>query len=144
MTELRRRLQQGGRRLRGHQEHARVAGGERERAHGARSRARPGVVVAKDPSPLPKLLVDFAKENDQRPALKGGLLEGGAIDDAQVKKLASMPSRSRCSREFGAGLQAPMAAFVGALNGLLYMSLAPSMRASRSRKRGRGDPRRSA
>ena len=38
-----------------------------------------------------------------------------------MKKLASMPSREQMLAELGAGLQSPMAAFVGALNGLLYM-----------------------
>ena len=53
--------------------------------------------------------------------MKGGLLEGKALDVAQVKKLATMPSREQMLAELGAGLQAPMAAFVGALSGLFYM-----------------------
>jgi large subunit ribosomal protein L10 len=53
--------------------------------------------------------------------VKGGLLDGAAIDDVQVKKLASMPSREQMLAELGAGLMSPMAAFVGALNGLMYM-----------------------
>ena len=32
-----------------------------------------------------------------------------------------MPSREQMLAELGAGLQSPMAAFVGAMNGLLYM-----------------------
>ena len=80
-----------------------------------------GRLIAKDPVTAAKVLSDFAKENDQRPTVKGGLLEGKALDVAQVKKLASMPSREQMLAELGAGLQSPMAAFVGALNGLLYM-----------------------
>ena len=80
-----------------------------------------GLVIAKDPVTAAKVLADFAKENDQRPAVKGGLLEGKALDVDQVKKLASMPSRDQMLAELGAGLQSPLAAFVGALNGLLYM-----------------------
>lgn len=80
-----------------------------------------GLVIARDAVVAAKVLADFAKENDQRPAVKGGLLEGKALDVEQVKKLASMPSREQMLAELGAGLQAPMAAFVGALNGLLYM-----------------------
>ena len=53
--------------------------------------------------------------------MKGGLLDGKAIDKAQVKQLASMPSREQMLADLGAGMQSPMAAFVGALNGLLYM-----------------------
>ena len=80
-----------------------------------------GLVIAKDAVAAAKVLADFAKENDQRPAVKGGLLEGKTLDVEQVKKLASMPSREQMLAELGAGLQSPMAAFVGALNGLLYM-----------------------
>jgi large subunit ribosomal protein L10 len=79
-----------------------------------------GVVVARDPVAAAKLLNDFARENEQKPSVKGGLLEGVTIDQAQVKKLASMPSREQMLSELGAGLQAPLAGFVGALNGLLY------------------------
>ena len=80
-----------------------------------------GVVISRDPVTAAKLLTDFAKENDARPSVKGGLLDGVSIDEAQVKKLASMPSREQMLADLGAGLQSPMAAFVGALNGLLYM-----------------------
>jgi large subunit ribosomal protein L10 len=88
---------------------------------GTRLRGPTGLVVAKDAVAAAKVLADFAKENDQRPTVKGGLLEGKALDVAQVKKLATMPSREQMLAELAGGLQAPMAAFVGALNGLLYM-----------------------
>jgi large subunit ribosomal protein L10 len=80
-----------------------------------------GLVIARDAVAAAKVLSDFAKENDARPAVKGGLLDGRQLDVDQVKKLASMPSREQMLAELGAGLQSPMAAFVGAMNGLLYM-----------------------
>src|SRR5262250_971376 len=40
---------------------------------GTRLRGPTGVVVSKDPVAAAKLLTDFAKENDQKPAVKGGL-----------------------------------------------------------------------
>jgi large subunit ribosomal protein L10 len=88
---------------------------------GTRLKGPTGLIVSKDPISAAKLLTDFAKENEQKPTVKGGMLEGVAIDEAQVKKLASMPSREQMLAELGASMQAPMAAFVGALNGLLYM-----------------------
>jgi large subunit ribosomal protein L10 len=88
---------------------------------GTRLRGPTGVVVSRDPVAAAKVLSDFAKENDQKPAVKGGLLDGAAIDQAQVKKLASMPSREQMLADLGAGLQSPMAAFVGALSGMMYM-----------------------
>src|ERR1700712_3249185 len=88
---------------------------------GTRLKGPTGLIVSRDPISAAKLLTDFAKENEQRPSVKGGMLEGVAIDEAQVKKLASMPSREQMLADLGASMQAPMAAFVGALNGLLYM-----------------------
>src|SRR5512146_3291071 len=87
---------------------------------GERLRGPTGLVVARDPVAAAKLITDFAKENDQKPAVKGGLFEGRALNEAQVKQLAAMPSREQMLAQLGAGMQAPMAAFVGALNGLLY------------------------
>jgi large subunit ribosomal protein L10 len=94
-----------------------------------------GLVLARDPVTAAKLLADFAKENDAKPSVKGGLLDGRALDSAQVKRLATMPSREQMLAELGAGLQAPMAAFVGALNGLLYM-FAGALEALRMQREG--------
>ena len=94
-----------------------------------------GLVLARDPVAAAKLLSDFAKENDAKPSVKGGLLDGRALDSAQVKQLATMPSREQMLAELGAGLQSPMAAFVGALNGLLYM-FAGALEALRTQREG--------
>src|ERR1041385_2037388 len=102
---------------------------------GERLRGPTGLVVAKDPVTAAKLLSDFAKENEQRPAVKGGMLDGKSVDKEQVKRLASMPSRAQMLAERGAGLQSPMAAFVGALNGMLYM-FAGALEALRVQKEG--------
>jgi large subunit ribosomal protein L10 len=100
-----------------------------------RLKGQTGLVIAKDAVAAAKVLADFAKENDQRPAVKGGLLEGKSLDVEQVKKLASMPSREQMLADLGAGLQSPMAAFVGALNGLLYM-FAGALEGLRTQKQG--------
>ena len=42
---------------------------------GQKLRGPTGVVVTKDPITAAKLLTDFAKENDQRPSVKGGIYE---------------------------------------------------------------------
>jgi len=102
---------------------------------GTRLRGPTGVVVSKDPVTAAKLLTDFAKENDQKPAVKGGLLDGAVIDEKQVKKLASMPSREQMLADLGAGLQSPMAAFVGALNGMFYMMVG-ALEALRTQREG--------
>jgi large subunit ribosomal protein L10 len=88
---------------------------------GARLKGPTGIVVGKDPVAAAKVLSDFAKENEQKPSVKGGILDGKAIEAAQVSQLASLPSREQLLAELGAGLMSPMAAFAGAMNGLLYM-----------------------
>ena len=69
-----------------------------------------GVAVSKDAAAAAKVLVDFARENEQRPALKGGLVEGEAVSEADVKKLSTLPSK-----EVELGL------FSGAMNSVLMM-----------------------
>ena len=80
-----------------------------------------GLVVGKDPVAAARVLTEFAKEFEDKPAMKGGMLQGKAIDNAQLKRMASLPSREQMLADLAAGMQSPMAAFVGALNGLLYM-----------------------
>jgi large subunit ribosomal protein L10 len=94
-----------------------------------------GVVIGRDPVAAAKVLTDFAKEFEERPELKGGLLDGKAINSAQVKKLASMPSREQMLAELAAGLQSPIATFVGALNGLLstFVGALTALHADRSK-----------
>ena len=94
-----------------------------------------GIVIGKDPVAAAKVLADFAKENEQRPAVKGGMLDGKPIDVAQVKKLASLPSREQMLAELGAGMQSPLATFAGVLNGLL-VTMAAAMEARKKQLEG--------
>jgi len=102
---------------------------------GERLKGPTGLVVAKDSVEAAKILTDFAKTNDQRPAVKGGVFDGASIDAAQVKRLAAMPSREQMLSELGAGLQAPLGAMLGALNGLL-MNFAGALEALKTQKEG--------
>ena len=102
-----------------------------------RLKGQTGLVIAKDAVAAAKVLADFAKENDARPAVKGGLLEGKMLDVDQVKKLATIPSREQMLAELGAGLQSPLAAFAGALSGLLFMFVG-ALEALRTQKQAAG------
>ena len=102
---------------------------------GERLKGPTGLVVAKDAVGAAKVLSDFAKENDQRPAVKGGMLDGSSIDAAQVKRLAAMPSREQMLAELGAGLQAPLSAMLGAMNGVL-MTFAGALDALKTQREG--------
>jgi large subunit ribosomal protein L10 len=102
---------------------------------GERLRGPTGIVVGTDPVAAAKVLADFAKENDQKPGIKGGIFDGRAIDTEQVKRLATMPSRDQMLAELGAGLMAPLATFAGAMNGMLYMMVG-ALEALRAQKEG--------
>jgi len=78
-----------------------------------------GIVVAKDAVAGAKVLSDFARENDSRPGIKGGLFDGKSIGVEQVKQLANMPSREQLLAELGASMQAPLTTFLGAMNSML-------------------------
>jgi len=135
MTELRRRLKRAG------VEYVVIKNTLALRAvndsglAGERLSGPTGLVIGKDPVAAAKVLSDFAREFEQKPAVKGGMLDGKAIDTAQVKQLALMPSREQMLADLGAGLQSPMAAFAGALNGILYM-FAGALDALKSQREG--------
>jgi large subunit ribosomal protein L10 len=86
---------------------------------GERLKGPTGIVVATDPVAAAKVLTDFAKENEKRPAVKGGLFDGRALNAAQVAKLASMPSREQMLSQLGGYMQAPMTQMVTVMNSLL-------------------------
>jgi large subunit ribosomal protein L10 len=87
---------------------------------GSRLRGPTGLVISRDPVSGAKVLSDFAKENDQKPEIKGGLLDGKQIGVEQVKQLASLPSREQMLAQLAGGLQAPLAGFLGMMNGVMY------------------------
>jgi len=121
MTELRRRLRRAGVEYVVIKNTLALRAVNESGLAGSRLRGPTGIVVGKDAVAAAKVLTDFAKENEQKPEVKGGLLDGRVIHAAQVQKLASLPSREQLLAELGAGLMSPMASFVGAMNGLLYM-----------------------
>jgi large subunit ribosomal protein L10 len=82
---------------------------------GSRLKGPTGVVVAKDAITAAKVLVDFAKENDQKPGVKGGLFEGNAIDETTVKKLATLPTRDEALSQFVSALNSVLMMFALAL-----------------------------
>jgi len=77
------------------------------------------VLAGADPIGAAKVLTDFAREFE-KPSIKVGLVEGKAVTQAQVKSLAALPSKQQLLAQLGGALQAPMAGFLGVLNGLLY------------------------
>ncbi len=89
------------------------------------------VLGGADPVAAAKVLGDFAREFE-KPAIKVGLVDGKAVTPDQVKRFATLPSRTELLAQLGGALQAPMAGFVGALNGLL-MNLVGALEALRTK-----------
>jgi large subunit ribosomal protein L10 len=63
------------------------------------------------------------------------MLDGKQLDVAQVKKLATLPTREQMLSELAAGLQSPIAALVGTMNGMLTMMVG-ALEALRTQREG--------
>ncbi len=121
MTELRRRFRKAGVEYVVIKNTLALRAANESGVGGERLRGPTGVVIGGDPVAAAKVLADFARENEQKPQVKGGLLDGKAIDTSQVKRLATLPPREELLAQLAGGFQSPLAAFAGALNGVLYM-----------------------
>jgi large subunit ribosomal protein L10 len=77
------------------------------------------VFSAGDPAAAAKVLADFAKEHPERLTLKGGLLDGDALDAAQVGRLAALPPREALLAQLAGGLAAPLTGLAGGLDALI-------------------------
>lgn len=84
---------------------------------GVRLKGPTGVVVARDGIAAAKVLSDFRKENEQRPAVKGGLYEGAVVDEALMKKLATLPTRDEALSQLLGAFNSVLAMFALALEG---------------------------
>ena len=93
---------------------------------GVKLRGPTGVVIAKDGIAAAKVITDFSKENDAKLKVKGGLYEGAEVDEALVKKLAKLPTRTEA-----------LSQFVSALNSVLMM-FALALEARRTQLAGAG------
>jgi len=62
-----------------------------------------------DPVAAAKVLADFARENDDRPALKAGVVERRAVGPEEINRLATLPPREVLLAQLAGALEAPMA-----------------------------------
>lgn len=106
------------------------------------------VWVDGDPALAAKALAAFAKEHDERPSLKGGLLEGDALPPAEIIELTKLPSKEvLVGKLVGAiaspiqglaGVAAPLQQFAGAM-GNLNAQMARTLEAYRQQRAAAGD-----
>ena len=78
-----------------------------------------GLVIGRDPIAAAKVLADFAREFDDRPAVKLGIVDRKEIGPQEVRQLATLPSREVLLAQLAGGLQAPMARLAGGMQNLL-------------------------
>jgi len=70
-----------------------------------------------DPVAPAKILVDFI-EDTKKTSLKGGVLAGKAMSEAEIKNLASLPSKEELIAKMLGSLNAPITGLVMALSGI--------------------------
>ena len=78
-----------------------------------------GVFGYDDAVSAAKVLTDFAKENNDRPAFKAGVLDNNLLSAAQIDALAKLPPREVLLAELAGAMSAPMAMLAQALEGKL-------------------------
>ena len=64
-----------------------------------------------------KVVSDFAKEHDDKPVFKLGILDKKIVSAVEIQRLAKLPPREQLLAELAGALEAPMAALVSALEG---------------------------
>jgi large subunit ribosomal protein L10 len=65
-----------------------------------------------DPAAAAKILNDTARTNDVL-VIRGGLLEGDAVSDAEIKRLATLPTFEVVRAQFAGAVAAPLTTIVG-------------------------------
>ena len=80
-----------------------------------------------------KVLSDFAKEHDDKPAVKAGIVERRAVSPAEVNRLAKLPPREQLLAELAGALEAPMAQLAFLMQAKLqeFAGLLEALRSSR-------------
>lgn len=72
-----------------------------------------------DAAATAKVLSDFAKDHDSKPAFKLGVLENEILQPEQVEKIAKLPPKDQLYAELAGAMQAPMANLAYALEAKL-------------------------
>jgi large subunit ribosomal protein L10 len=67
------------------------------------------VIGQKDPVAAAKVLEEFAKENDNKPSVKAGVVDRRTVTTQEIGKLAKLPPREQLLAELLGAMQAPMA-----------------------------------
>jgi len=98
-----------------------------------------GVIFAfEDAVGTAKALTEFAKENNDRPVFKLGVLENKVLEPAQIDRLAKLPPKEVLLAELAGAMQAPLAALAGVLEAKLQ-EMAGLLDSLKAKKQEAGD-----
>ena len=79
-----------------------------------------GLVIGReDAVSAAKVLTEFAREFDNKPAVKLGVVERQEVPADRVKQLAELPPKEVLLAQLAGGLQAPMARLAGGASNLI-------------------------
>lgn len=92
------------------------------------------VIGRQDPLAAAKVVADFAKEHDNRPALKAGIVDRRAVTAEEIARLAKLPPREQLLAELAGALESPMAQFAFVLQAKLteMLGLLEALHAART------------
>ena len=93
-----------------------------------------GLVIGREDAVIAaKVLSEFARENDDRPTVKVGVVERQQMGPDEVGRLAKLPPREQLLAELAGALQAPLAQLVFVMQGLTseLVGLLEALRAQR-------------
>ena len=97
-----------------------------------------GVVLGYEGTIEPaKAVRDFAKEHDDKPVFKLGILDKKIVSAVEIERLAKIPPRAQLLAELAGALEAPMSALASALEGKLQ-EMSGLLDALREQKEGEG------
>ena len=79
-----------------------------------------GIVFGIDsPVEAAKTVVDFARQNGDRPVFKVGVMESGILGPEEIAAVSRLPSREELLSQVAGALSGPLSTFVSALGGKL-------------------------
>jgi large subunit ribosomal protein L10 len=97
-----------------------------------------GVVIGRnDAVAAAKVITDFAREHDNKPKVKLGIVERKEVGPAQIKVLAELPPREVLLAQLAGGLNAPMSRLAGGMQSLVA-GLARAVDALRQQREAAG------
>ena len=74
------------------------------------------VSTSDDPARAAKILKTFAKDNEEKVSIKGGIFQNTTISESVVQQLASLPSRNELLAKVVGAVQGPISGLVQGLS----------------------------